>query len=78
MVTLKLSKIVPPKVFLIFYDITKRQSFEKIGEYIKMYAEDKKTKSVVIVANKIDSKAARCVSVQEGLALASKNGALYL
>ena len=64
---------------LVVYDITNRKSFEDVNIWIEeIQNQSPKTVLIVLVGNKIDLKAKREVSYDEGKALAFKNGISFL
>ena len=65
---------------LLVYDITSRESFQRIKKYyIKKIKENcNNIKKVVLLGNKSDLKLERKVSVEEGSNLALENGYIFM
>lgn len=62
--------------FIICYSICDRHSFQEASEYRKLIARVRLTEDIplVLVANKLDLQSQRCVSIEEGKALAMQFG----
>ena len=67
------------KGVFIVYDITRKDSFDKIDEYIKLLKEvEKNDTPMIIIGNKCDLKDGREITVEEGELKAKKYGADYI
>ncbi len=58
---------------LILYDITKRESFTKVDEWIQSFREDRKEEPLILIGNKNDLIKKAKVKENEAWALAGKN-----
>ena len=64
---------------MIVYDITSRQSFEHIQNWIEdVHNQSPKTITLVLIGNKIDLEDKRVVSFDEGSEIAMKNGMIFM
>ena len=67
------------KGVFIVYDITRKDSFDKIDEYIKLLKEvENNDTPMIIIGNKCDLKDGREITVEEGELKAKKYGADYI
>ena len=64
---------------LLFYDVTNRESFEKLDYWFDTIDKSNNLKeiSLILVANKIDENEKRMISKKEGLKMADKYGIKY-
>ena len=64
---------------LLVYDITSKQSFEKLKYYIKQLKENAKyIKKVVLLGNKRDLEKERKITHEEGAKIAQENGFIFM
>ena len=64
---------------ILVYDITRRQSFEHLGEWLdEARINGNPNISTIVVGNKIDLHTQREVSTEEGKKWASENGLLFI
>ena len=62
---------------LILFDVTCKETFNSIEEWIRMYNENKTKGVIMMVGNKIDLDRDREVSVEEGMKKAEQLGICY-
>ena len=62
---------------ILFFDITNRQSFESLHQWIQAAAWEGKTRTMVLMGNKTDLDAHRKVTYQEAQAFAQSEGLVY-
>ena len=64
---------------VLMYDVTKRETYHHIENWIRDIHEDcPKKKSIILVGNKIDLVSSRSVSYQEGQLLAKRHGLMFM
>jgi small GTP-binding protein len=68
------------KAALVVYDVTSRASFEQANFWIKNITEEVRTGPIVmiLVGNKTDLITSRCITAEEGEALAKKLNILFM
>lgn len=66
-------------VLLIFYDISNRETFKLVSQFIdKMHEVEEKQSTIMIIGMKCDLENERVVSFKEGYQLANKNDYLFI
>ena len=62
---------------MIIFDVTSKSTFDSIGDWIKMYNENKNGGIILMVGNKIDLHRDREVSTEQGMNKAEQLGIFY-
>ena len=63
--------------FLIFFDVTNKETFTDIDYYFDEIQNNKETKAIILLGNKIDDNNNRAISKQKGKEKADKKGIKY-
>ena len=63
--------------FLIFFDVTNKETFTEIDYYFNEIQNYKETKAIILLGNKIDDNENRAISKQKGKDKADEKGIKY-